>query len=299
MSKESLTPKQVARALDVSESSVKRWCDRGVIPALTTPGGHRRIEMSDLVRFLRTSGRSVVDPSAIGLPVTVGQSPQVIQRAADNLCQALLAGEEAAARQIVFDLYLGKLSMATICDQVIATAFHTIGERWHCGEAEVYQERRGCEICFRVLHELRRAQPEPTAEAPLALGATPSGDPYGLSTTMAELVLRDAGWRAVSLGSNLPLVSLRVALTRHHPRLFWLSVSHIADEQAFLDDLEAFYAAKPADVAVVVGGQALTPELRQRMSYSAHCDTMRHLAEFAGTLAERQLTACNDPNCLN
>jgi predicted site-specific integrase-resolvase len=27
-----LTPKQVARAIGVSESSLKRWCDKGVLP---------------------------------------------------------------------------------------------------------------------------------------------------------------------------------------------------------------------------------------------------------------------------
>ncbi|REJ65407.1 MAG: helix-turn-helix domain-containing protein [Planctomycetota bacterium] len=46
-----LTPKQVARAISISESSIKRWCDRGAIATQYTPGGHRRIPLSGLLEF--------------------------------------------------------------------------------------------------------------------------------------------------------------------------------------------------------------------------------------------------------
>ena len=49
-----LTPKQVARAIDVSESSIKRWCDKGVIETQYTAGGHRRITMAGLIEFVRS-----------------------------------------------------------------------------------------------------------------------------------------------------------------------------------------------------------------------------------------------------
>ena len=55
-----LTPKQVARAIDVSESSIKRWCDKGVIPTQYTAGGHRRITMADTLEFLRTGKYQLV-----------------------------------------------------------------------------------------------------------------------------------------------------------------------------------------------------------------------------------------------
>ena len=69
---EFVTPKQVARAIQVSESSVKRWCDKGVIPTQKTAGGHRRIQLAGLVRFLRESGQVLARPEVIGLPATTG-----------------------------------------------------------------------------------------------------------------------------------------------------------------------------------------------------------------------------------
>lgn len=279
-----LTPKQVARAIQVSESSVKRWCDKGIIPTQYTAGGHRRIDMSVLLEFLRSSKYELVRPEVLGLPATTGQTVRVIQRAADQLIETIVAGDEDQCRRIVLDLYLAEHSISSICDQVFAKAFEWIGDRWECGDAEVYQERRACEIALRVLHEVRSFLPVPPADAPLAIGGATAGDQYSLATTMVELVLRDAQWNAVSLGDNLPFETLAAAIKEHRPRLFWLSCSHIADPGRFIEGYSKFYDEFGMDVAVVVGGRALTENIRERMRYSAYCDTMQHLDSFAQTL---------------
>lgn len=279
-----VSPKQVARAIQVSESSVKRWCDKGVIPTQKTAGGHRRIPVSALMEFLRTTEQELVRPEVIGLPATTGQTVRVIDRAAEQMTEALVAGDDDQSRTIVLDLYLAEHSISTICDRVIAPSFEAIGDRWECGQAEVYQERRGCSIALRVLHELRTLIPPPPANAPVAIGGAVEGDQYNLATTMAELVLRDAKWNAISLGSNLPFATLAEAIKDHRPRIFWLSSSHIEDEQAFLTGYEELYEQFGMSVAFVVGGRSLTEPLRQQMRYAAFCDTMQHLESFAQTI---------------
>ncbi len=279
-----LTPKHVARAINVSESSIKRWCDKGVIPARYTAGGHRRLAIADVLEFLRAGKYQIVHPEALGLPPTSGQSTRVLSRAREQLVEALIAGDEGRCRQIAIDLYLAEHSISVICDEVFAAAFREIGERWSCGEAEVYQERRGCEITLRVLYELGAILPQPVEAAPQAIGGAASGDQYSLGTTMAELVLRDAKWNAVSLGDNLPFETMSAAIRKHHPKLFWLSCSHIADELEFLSGYGSLYEEFGMDVAFVVGGYALTEKVRRQMKYSAFCDNMQHLEGFAQTL---------------
>lgn len=44
---------EVGELLQVNPSSVNKWVSQGRIPAFRTPGGHRRIRVADLVRFLR------------------------------------------------------------------------------------------------------------------------------------------------------------------------------------------------------------------------------------------------------
>lgn len=279
-----VTPKQVARAIQVSESSVKRWCDKGVIPTRKTAGGHRRIPVGGLLEFLRRSDQGLVRPEAIGLPTTRGETRQALDRTAGQLVDALMRGDEGRCRQVVLDLYLSEHSISSICDAAFAPAFASIGERWRCGDLRVYQERRACEIAMRILHELGGLIPRPPAEAPLAIGGAVEGDGYSLGTTMAELVLRDAKWNAVSLGPNLPFSTLPEAIKQHRPRMFWISCSHIDDETKFLNAYSDLYDQFGLDVAIVVGGRSLVESVRKRMKYSAYCDTMQHLESFAQAL---------------
>ena len=280
----SLSPRQVADALGVSESSLKRWCDQGLLATTKTAGGHRRLSLDAVTEFLRTSARPLGRPELLGLPSRTGRRTRAANQSVDDFCHALLAGEEPACRRILLDMHLAGLPLARICDEVITEALRRAGTGWECGEVQVYQERRGCGICLRLLHELGGMLTTPDAKAPLAVGAAPENDPYQLPTAMVELVFRQAGWRALSLGSGLPFATLAAAIHDLQPRLFWLSVSHVADEARFLREYGEFHAQVRSNVIVVVGGRALTDALRQRMHYAAFCDTLKHLEAFTEAL---------------
>ncbi|MEZ6069605.1 MAG: helix-turn-helix domain-containing protein [Pirellulales bacterium] len=281
---ELLTPKQVSRAIDVSESSVKRWCDKGLIATRYTVGGHRRILLSGLIDFLRQSKHQLVHPDVLGLPALTAGAGEIDEQTIRRLTSALLDGDESVARRVTFDLFLGNCPISAICDDVFRPVFQEIGARWECGNAEVYQERRGCEIALRVLHELLGVTAPPPERAPLAIGGSIAGDQYSLATTMVELVLRRQHWHAVSLGGNLPFATLSAAIAEHRPRLFWLSCSHIEDKQAFVAGYRGLYEAHGDEVPFVVGGRALVEPIRQQIQYAAYCDTMRHLESFVHTL---------------
>lgn len=49
-----LTSHAVAELIGVSPSTVLSWIDKGLLPAFRTPGGHRRVDPSALVEFLRS-----------------------------------------------------------------------------------------------------------------------------------------------------------------------------------------------------------------------------------------------------
>lgn len=278
------SPKQVARALDVSESSLKRWCDRGLISMVRTAGGHRRIALSDIVSFIRSSDQALVRPEILGLPPISGAGERVLARTREHLLAAMAKGDEEACRRLTVELFLAGYRMSEICDEVLAFVMGRVGELWQCGDMEVYQERLGCEICTRILDDCRDYVHGPNPDAPLAIGATPEGDPYTLATRMAELVLKEAGWRSISLGNNLPLQTLAAAIRDKRPRLVWLSISYLKDVDAFVDEYVEFQARLDSRVAVVLGGQAVTDSLRRRIRYFGHCENFRQLSEMAVTL---------------
>lgn len=281
------TSRQVADAIGVSESSVKRWCDDGTLETERTGGGHRRISLEALLQYLKRSGRPLADPELLGLPGSGGRGRPDVKTARRQLRDALIAGNENASRQLLFDLFLTQPSLAAVFDDVLAPIFHEIGEMWNCGSVEVYQERQSCLICLRILHELRvpTAPLDPTA--PLAIGGTLAGDNYQLATTMVELVLRSAGWNAVLIGTGLPAETIATAVATQRPRLLWLSVSDIDNPDTFCARLnELFELCKRQGTLLVLGGQMLTSDIRRRIQYSAFCDTMRHLEAIAGTFLQ-------------
>ncbi len=290
---EHLTTRQVADALKVSESSVKRWCDSGAIPTVRTAGGHRRIPIDGLVQFLESSNRRMFDPQAIGLlskQLAEGRSEEVdsdqnskdaIQRAFEK---SIVDGDEENSRRALMRWYTAEPSFAAMADELIARTFHHIGNRWACDEVEVYQERRGCEICSKLIHELRRLVPDPFGDAPIALGASPTDDRYSLPGQLIELVLRESGWRATNLGTNLPFPSLLAAIRDHRPRLVWITVSHIENRDRFLDEYAKFAKGLPTDVTLVVGGRALDDSIRPQLPFTAHCDNLKQLANLANRL---------------
>jgi excisionase family DNA binding protein len=276
-----LSPKQVARALEVSESSLKRWCDRGLLPFSRTSGGHRRLAVDGVLRFVQKTGRQLAHPELLGLPARTGTGTRTLSAAQNDLLSALLAGDEAICRQIVFDAHLAAVPLSRIFDEIVAPAFRRIGDAWACGEAHVFQERRAVETFARVLYDLRQSLGSPAADAPPAIGGAPPPDSYSLASGMVELVLRQNGWAAQSLGSRLPFDTLVAAIQQMQPRLLWLSVSHLDDEACFLREYSDFYEQVRTQVLVVVGGRALHEQLRRQMQFAAYCDNLQHLAGFA------------------
>ncbi len=277
------SPKQVADAFGVSESSLKRWCDRGLIPVRRTAGKHRRLAVPDVLLFCRQSGHSLQRPELLGLPV--GTRPLGILQGQQELYAALRDGDESGCRRVILGLFLNNHPLSDLGDQVLSPTMKLVGEQWQCGELDIYQERRSCEQVERCLQEVRLILAPPGDASPLAIGGAPSGDPYRLPTLLVELTLRGLGWQAESLGVDLPFSTLAKALNQLSPRLFWLSVSSIRDREEFLAEYAEFYAAAvAAEVPVVVGGAALTEELRQHMCYGAYCDRLCHLVSFVATL---------------
>ena len=282
------SPKQIADAMRVSESSVKRWCDRDVIPSIRTIGGHRRITLEGLHQFLRSSGRLLIHPEQLGLPGLTPERKTFFVGTDDPQQQqfrnALAEGDEAGCREILQARIASGATRCQAAGDLITDAMRGFGEAWDCQQIDVYQERRGCDIALRLINELRASIPEPGADAPIANGGAPEGDPYQLPTALVELTLREIGWRATSLGSNLPLASFLQATHDYRPQLVWLSVSAITDPAAFIAAENELAMLLGDDVPLLVGGRALSDDIRPQLSYTAHCDSLRHLVELVSMI---------------
>ena len=253
--KDLLTPKQVATSLGVSESSLKRWCDRGVIATERTPGGHRRIRVGEVIRFLRDEQRPLADPESIGLPTRVGMKVRSVENSTEALDHALKLGDYELCRRLVLEMYLRGNSAIRVFEELLVPVLHELGTGWECGDVEVYEEHRATEVLMRVIYELRVLLPPMPVGAPKAFGCSPSGDLYRISSLMVEVVLAELGFDSQSLGSSLPLSTLSEAIRRHQPGVVWLSVTHAQNSSGLSEEIRNFLASVPNSTRIIIGGQ--------------------------------------------
>ena len=252
-----LTTKELALAIGVSESSIKRWADDGALLASRTAGGHRRIALPEAVRFLREAQLPVVRPELLGLPdlsTQANRSPTSDE--AGRFFELLRDGRGPEARGLLQALYLRGTGIAAIVDVVVADAMRRIGELWLDSPEGIWLEHRATELCGAALATLRALLPAPFG-ARVAGGGAP-GDPYRLAPLAASLALTAEGFEVANLGPDLPLASLERAVRELRPALAFVSVSAPRDLAAFGVQLAALAReVAPLGTAVVVGGRAL------------------------------------------
>jgi MerR family transcriptional regulator, light-induced transcriptional regulator len=287
---------QVSHALGVSVSTIKRWVDLGMIQAVRTAGKHRLIPYSEALRLAKELGVSEMNVLSMSNAMGDGDLEDQTERVCELLEKLLRESESDRTRTLLRTMHAAGWSGARLADQVILPVLSRLRQSSRAGLLDIYQEREASQILVTSLVELvERVGKTQSEDAPLALGAAIEGDANILSPLIGELVLRELGWRVRNFGMNVPLRSLANASLQSRPRLVFLSINYLADEERFLREYQAFHeVATMIDVAVIVAGHALKPAIRSRMVYASFGERMAHLAEFAKRLSARTVSGSLD-----
>lgn len=279
---------QVAKALGLSVSTVKRWVDEGVLPAFKTAGGHRKLLVADVIELARRGDLPHTDLSRLTESVQGGQRATPT-RISEELHEVLLKGDALLVRSLIFGAFRHGVAIEELADQIIAPVMARIGQEWATGKIDVMEEHRASQMCAAALYELKAVLEERASKnRPRAVGGSPEKDYTVLPSLLAQMVLLDAGWDAVNLGPNTPFASFAKAIRELRPKLLWLSVCHLDNEASFMNSYRELYQlAEKAGVAVAVGGRALENSLRSKIPYTTYGDGLNHLAAFARTIHPR------------
>ena len=237
-----LTSAGVARRMGVGVTAVKRWADDGVLPCVRTAGGHRRFRLTDVERFTRHGAGAVEDPWRPWLDALVGD------------------GDVHAGLALLFAERARRGAWSAVA-AVLGELLEALGDRWGRGELTVAAEHVASSALERALILVFETMAVP-AGAPRCLLAPAEGDAHMFGLLLAELCLREHGWRAVTMHAPTRAEDVCERIRAGEVRLVALSASsHSRDRRALRTQVRTVgHACQRAGITLALGGTGSWPD---------------------------------------
>ena len=275
----SLTTKDVARLLKVSEATVKRWADNGALQPEKTVGGHRRFTIDSVARLRRDRGlaRTPMRPKT-----APRQKPLKPLTSPETLLQSIVAGDEAGVASALINSYLHHHALTAIFDTTITEAMHQLGELWFKGQITVADEHLATQVLISALQELRAVIEPADPNGRTAICCAIEGDLHEVPVHLVEIVLESQGWETVNLGPNTPLSALRDMVVQRRVQLVCISARSIADlHRATSEYAQLHKSAARIHARLVIGGEAFRDEaVRERFPAEFYARDFSEFGKF-------------------
>jgi len=283
------TTKEVARLCRVSDATVKRWEDAGLLRSERTSGGHRRFRAEEIARFQREQG--------LGLKVRNGDESTVkaakrrrlnTNQADSSLFHSLVAGCEEEAANILIGAHLQGAVLTKIFDDAFCPAMRRIGELWYDGDLSIAQEHIATRVASNAVLKLRNVLPVPKMNGELAMCCALEGDFHELPTHLAQTVLENEGWEVLNFGANTPLYSLAEEILQHAPELICISATMMGDVERLSRDYKVFTEQiGKLKIPIVFGGRAFADEqIRRRFPANLYARSFTEVINFTQSLVK-------------
>ncbi|MCX7162068.1 MAG: MerR family transcriptional regulator [Rhodocyclales bacterium] len=213
--------------------SIKRLLDAGFRPAQVV--GKTVAELEQLLRALSCEDTKL-------------HWNRCTQEVIEKLKQHDLAGVN-----VILAKQLSKGSLGDFVRDTVAPLIVAIGEAWVRGDIEVYHEHLCSDLLIRCLHaELRALKPK--RGFPRILLAAPPEELHVLGLLMAEAVLAERGAHCMSVGPQLAMGDLAMAVQACKPDILAISFSAAYPARRVRPTLAHLRELLPGQVQIWVGG---------------------------------------------
>jgi MerR family transcriptional regulator, light-induced transcriptional regulator len=282
-----LTTKEVARLCRVSDATVKRWQEAGLLKSERTSGGHRRFRPEEIARFQREKGLGLKqchgDESVTAVSSRRNGSKMP---SGSTMFHTLLAGCEEAAANVLISANLQGKSPAEIFDDLICPAMRQIGELWADGKITITQEHLATRIAHNAVYKLRQMLPVSETNNKLALCCGLEGDFHELPTHLVQTTLENEGWQAINFGANTPLAALSKEILTMPPDLICISGTIMSEAEQLASDYQILKTQiAKLKIPIILGGRAFkNKKICARFPADLHARKFADVVRFAKTL---------------
>jgi len=177
----------------------------------------------------------------------------------EQLWQAVTAGDEYAAGDVVVSALGAGIDAESVLLDVIGGVQHKVGLEWAANRITVAQEHAATAINDRVLAALGYVLPRPRANRSRVAVACVDGEWHAMPARLLAEVLKLRGFRVDYLGAQVPAPHLVAHLHRTGPDAVALSASLATRLPAAHATITACQAAA---TPVIAGGAAFGPDGR-------------------------------------
>ena len=172
------------------------------------------------------------------------------------LLEALIAGDETRARELIEDSISKRWAPATIYLNLVAHSMTEIGALWHRGELNISTEHRATQIAFRLLAHVKNSYPDGSKTGLRAIVSGVAGDTHlGGALIFADL-LRFDGWDVDFLGTDTPSDAILEMVQSTDPDLLCLSVT-LPDQVGAAAETAKIVKSTAPSTTIIVGGGAI------------------------------------------
>lgn len=287
--KRSYSTIELAKMWDVSESTIKRWADNGMIKCRKTVGGHRKFDLDSVLQFENRSGlvaRAVQATRAAEIDREIEEllaGPDFAELAR-RYRQVALAGKYHCVAELLIRAYLRGFSLAMICEEIIRPALNEVGDSWRAGKIKILDEHLATSTTIQALSELHGIVEKKKSQGRLALVGCPDGEIHQIASEVVRYLLEGEGWTVIYLGPLTPLFTFTDAINIIKPDLVCISATIVDDlERATRDYEQLRRAASKHQTKIIMGGQALNDEqARARFRGAYHASSVYDLLQIVG-----------------
>ena len=298
-----LTSKEAARLLGVSEASIKRWANGGLLPSEKTAGGHRRFRPEDVAVFRRGRGHST-GRRATATVVQLQERRKEVSGATGGgsvsyqaLFEALVEGRAEDVSAMLVNAYLHGHNLASLFDEVLSRAMHRVGDLWYEGKLSVAQEHVATRTALSSIQRLGGVINVAEENGLLAICCGGEEDFHELSVQCTQVLLESEGWRVINLGPNTPFFALSEAPEEHPHWYAFATIRHTwtrgaLEYKEFVNSL----GGRDSDVLGGAGLSRLYPKSLRRVTCDTSVtDVLQALARSASSHGQCTITGKEAP----
>jgi MerR family transcriptional regulator, light-induced transcriptional regulator len=288
--KQSYSTKELAEMWDVSESTIKRWADAGMLRCRKTIGGHRKFELEDILEFQNQCDLAKKEAAENGRAECSGELKRLLnesdfQGLVSCYKQAALTGQSVLVSSLITQSNQHGFSLATIGEEIIKPAMQEVGEMWRTGKIRVLDEHLATLSTMEALTDLHGQVAKQASMDHLAVVGCSEGELHQLGSILVRDILEAEGWKVVYLGSHTPLFSFAEAINRFKPELVCISITMMDNLERAVRDYETLRrAALKHETKIIIGGAALKcGEVRARFRGALYLESLHDLLRIVAS----------------